>query len=129
MVRMRVGVAVTLLTDALPLPARHVAIRVVDGIVLALALALIALCGHWYDPVALVQSGFDFELFAQNTFKFIYSESTNTVGIARFWIWLAVPLMATTMSVHALANLLEGPPAAGDPASSPDRQGSGEFSV
>jgi hypothetical protein len=32
------------------------------------------------------------------------------VGIKKFWIWLAVPLMAVNMSVHALANLLEGPP-------------------
>ena len=32
------------------------------------------------------------------------------MGIKKFWIWLAVPLMAINMSVHAVANLIEGPP-------------------
>ena len=114
MVRLRSGVAVTLVTDLLPpRPARIVA-RVVDGLIAFFAIALLVLCWQWYDPVALAASGFDFEVFARQTLKFIYSEPTNTIGIRKFWIWLAVPLMALAMSIHALANLFEGLPAAAD---------------
>ena len=110
MVRMRVGVAVTLFTDLLTPVLRRIVARLVDGIVLLLALTLLILCWQWYDPFALVQSGFDLDVFSQSTFKFIYNEPTSTVGIRKFWIWLAVPLMAVNMTVHAVANLLEGPP-------------------
>jgi TRAP-type C4-dicarboxylate transport system permease small subunit len=109
MVRLRIGVAVTLVTDLLPSPIRRGVARLVDALILAFALALVALCWIWFDPVALVESGFDLDRFAQDTFKFIYSEPTNTIGIRKFWIWLAVPLMAIGMSVHAIANLIEGP--------------------
>jgi hypothetical protein len=70
----------------------------------------LVLSWQWYDPVALIKSGFDLDIFRQTTFKFIYSEPTNTLGIGKFWVWLAVPIMAIAMSVHAVANLLEGPP-------------------
>jgi TRAP-type C4-dicarboxylate transport system permease small subunit len=110
MVRTRSGVAVTLLTDQLPPPVRRLALRLVDAITLLLAVVLLVLCWIWYDPVALLHSGFDFDQFALDTFKFIYSEPTNTIGIRKFWVWLIVPLMAVTMTIHALANLFEGPP-------------------
>lgn len=114
MLRMRMGVAVTLMTDLLPLPVRRAVHRLVDAILLFFAVTLLVLCWQWYDPVALIRSGFDFDAFAQETFKFIYTEPTNTIGIPKFWVWLAVPLMALSMTVHALTNLLEGPP---EPAS------------
>ena len=109
MVRMRAGVAVTLVTDALPRAARRVAQRIIDAVLLLLAFTLLVLCWQWYDPVALVESGFDLDVFAENTFKFIYTEPTSTIGVPKFWVWLAVPLMAFAMTIHALANLLEGP--------------------
>lgn len=110
MVRMRIGVAVTLVTDLLPSALRRAVTRIVDAMMLLFAVTLLALCWQWYDPIALIDSGFDFDQFAQSTFKFIYSEPTNTIGIPKYWIWLAVPVMAVCMSIHALANLLEGPP-------------------
>ncbi len=109
MVRMRSGVAVTIVVDLLPRALRRVALRVVDAILLLFAVALLVLCWQWYDPAALVASGFDLDVFAENTFKFIYAEPTSTLGIRKFWVWLAVPLMAFGMTIHALANLLEGP--------------------
>jgi len=114
MVRLRIGVSVTLVTDLLPESVQRGVVRVVDAIMLMFALALLILSWLWYDPIALFESGFDFDAFAQSTFKFIYSEPTNTIGIRKFWIWLAVPLMAVNMSVHALTNLIEGPPATSD---------------
>jgi TRAP-type C4-dicarboxylate transport system permease small subunit len=109
MVRMRTGVAVTLVTDLLPGTFRRIVHRTVDAVLLGLALVLLVLCWQWYDPVALFESGFDLDVFAQNTFKFIYAEPTSTIGIPKFWVWLAVPLIALAMTIHALANLLEGP--------------------
>ena len=110
MLRMRLGVAVTLVTDLLPRGVRRAIQRLVDAILLFFAITLLVLSWQWYDPIALIDAGFDFDVFAQNTFKFIYTEPTNTIGISKFWVWLAVPIMAVTMTLHALANLLEGPP-------------------
>lgn len=110
MLRMRVGVAVTLVTDLLPRAFRRAAARLVDAILLFFAVTLLVLSWQWYDPVALIRSGFDLDEFALTTFKFIYTEPTNTIGIGKFWVWLAVPVMAIAMSIHAFANLLEGPP-------------------
>jgi TRAP-type C4-dicarboxylate transport system permease small subunit len=110
MLRMRVGVAVTLVTDLLPPNVRRATVRLVDAILLGFAATLLILCWQWYDPLALVQSGFDLDKFAQTTFKFIYTEPTNTIGIHKFWVWLAVPFMALAMTIHAAANLIEGPP-------------------
>lgn len=117
MVRMRIGVAVTLVTDLLPGGLQRIVARLVDVLLLGFALTLVVLSWLWYDPVALISAGFDFDVFAQDTFKFIYSEPTNTIGIQKFWIWLVVPLASLTMSIHALANLVEGPPAPGGTAS------------
>ena len=110
MLRMRIGVAVTLVTDLLPLGIRRAVLRLVDAVLLFFAITLLVLSWQWYDPVALVRSGFDLDAFAQNTFKFIYTEPTSTIGIPKFWVWMAVPLMAFAMTIHAVANLLEGPP-------------------
>jgi TRAP-type C4-dicarboxylate transport system permease small subunit len=109
MVRMRTGVAVTAVTDFLPRALQRIAARTVDAILLFFAATLLVLCWQWYDPVALAESGFDLQAFAESTFKFIYIEPTSTIGIRKFWVWLAVPLMACAMTIHALANLLEGP--------------------
>ena len=109
MLRMRVAVAVTLVTDLLPPGLRRAVARLVDVILAFFAITLLVLSWQWYDPLALIRSGFDFDQFAQATFKFIYSEPTNTIGIGKFWVWLAVPLMAISMCIHALANLLEAP--------------------
>jgi TRAP-type C4-dicarboxylate transport system permease small subunit len=109
MVRMRTGIAVTMLADILPRALRRALYRVVDAILLLFAVALLVLCWQWYDPVALLESRFDLDVFAESTFKFIYNEPTSTLGIRKFWVWLAVPFMASAMTIHALANLLEGP--------------------
>jgi TRAP-type C4-dicarboxylate transport system permease small subunit len=122
MVRMRMGVAVTLVTDLLPQRLQRAVARFVDAVLLLFAIALSILAWQWYDPVALIQSGFDLDVFAQNTFKFIYTEPTNTIGIQKFWVWLAVPVMAAAMTIHAIANLLEGPPEHGPDGGADERQ-------
>jgi len=108
MLRLRSGVAVTLVTDLLPGSVNRAVMRLVDGVLLLFAVTLLVLSWQWYDPIELARAGFDFDQFAQSTFKFIYTEPTNTIGIQKFWVWLAVPLAACTMTIHALANLIEG---------------------
>ena len=125
MLRMRMGVAVTLVSDLLPVNLQRSVVRLVDFILLFFAIVLLILCWQWYDPVALVRSGFDLDSFARNTLKFIYTEPTSTIGIRKFWVWLAVPLMASTMTIHALANLLEGPPEESSEAKADDRAAGG----
>jgi TRAP-type C4-dicarboxylate transport system permease small subunit len=110
MLRMRLGIAVTIVTDLLPAGVKRAVARIADAILLVFAVALLVLTWIWYDPIGLARAGFDLDRFAQETFKFIYTEPTSTLGIPKYWIWLAVPLMAFAMSVHALANLVEGPP-------------------
>jgi TRAP-type C4-dicarboxylate transport system permease small subunit len=109
MVRMRAGVAVTLVTDVLPPEIRRIVYRIADAVLLVFAVTLLILCWQWYDPVALIESGFDLDAFAQETFKFVYAEPTSTLGLRKFWVWLAVPFMAAEMTIHTVANLLERP--------------------
>lgn len=121
MVRQRSAVAVTIVTDLLPAPVRRLTSRLVDALIAFFAIVLLVLCWFWYDPIALIRAGFDFDVFAAETFKFIYGEPTNTIGISKFWVWFAVPLMALTMTVHSLANLFEDPS-----ESDPDKEEPGE---
>ncbi|SFU77576.1 TRAP transporter small permease [Halomonas korlensis] len=119
----RQGVAVTLLSDVLPRPARRVLTAGVDAAVLAFALLLLWFCWRWYQPLALARAGFDVQAFQAETFNFIYAETTSTLGIAKFWVWLVVPWFALSLSVHGLVNLvgaLRGLPGSRDGATPPD---------
>lgn len=102
----REAVAVTLLTDAVPAPTRK-ALRVAsDLVVLAFSVIFLMLCYRWFDPLGVIDADFDLEAFSANTFNFMYQEPTATLGIAKFWFWLIMPVVAFTSSVHALANLI-----------------------
>lgn len=105
-IKSRDAVAVTMLQDAVPAPLLKVLRILVDVITLGFALGLLYLCYLWYDPLLLYQVGFDFQEFAAESFNFMYEEPTATLGVAKWWFWLAVPIAAFTMSIHALANLL-----------------------
>lgn len=102
----REAVAVTLLTDAVPAPVRK-ALRVAsDLVVLAFAVIFLILCYRWFDPLGVIDAGFDLEAFSANAFNYMYQEPTATLGIAKFWFWLIMPVVAFTASVHGLANLV-----------------------
>ncbi|MFG3502608.1 TRAP transporter small permease [Pseudomonas sp. NPDC047963] len=101
----RDAVAVTLLQDAVPPALRRGLQCISDGLVLVFAVAMLVLCYLWFDPLLLINTGFDFQAFAAQSFNFIYQEPTATLGIAKVWFWLILPLVALSSSVHALANL------------------------
>jgi TRAP-type C4-dicarboxylate transport system permease small subunit len=102
----RDAVAVTMLVDAVP-PVLMKAMKIlVDLLVLVFGITLLVLCYRWFDPLTLIRLGFDTREFSGETFNFMYQDTTATLGVAKFWFWLIVPLAAFTTSVHALSNLL-----------------------
>lgn len=102
----RDAVAVTMLVDAVP-PVLMKAMKVlVDLLVLVFGIALLVMCYRWFDPLTLMRLGFDTREFSGQTFNFMYQDTTATLGVAKFWFWLVVPLAAAATSVHALSNLL-----------------------
>lgn len=105
--RERRHVAVTLVIGLLSESHRRSVSVTVDTLILSFAAGLFLMCLKWYDPIGLFRSGFDIEKFAASTYNFIYQEPTNTLGIQKFWLWLVVPIVSLSMTLHALANLLE----------------------
>lgn len=106
-IRLRRGIAVTLLEDRLGDRIGRALKTVVDAIVLAFALTLIWLSWIWYDPLTLASHDFDPQAFSGATFNFIYQEPTNTLGVPKYLIWLIMPVSAAAMSLHAAVNLVE----------------------
>lgn len=103
----RDAVSITMLVDAVP-PALAKGMKIlIDVLVLFFGIVLLVLCYRWFDPVTLAQVGFDTREFSGETFNFMYEEKTATLGINKFWFWLVVPLVASSISVHALSNLFK----------------------
>ena len=103
--RLGAAIAVDLVPPLLPRAPRRALAVLVALVVLGLALALAWLSWLWYDPLGLAAAGFDLDAFSGATFNFIYREPTVTVGVPKFLVWLVVPVVACTMSLHALVNL------------------------
>lgn len=108
-VQLRTGsaIAVDLVAGIVPQGARRALAVTVSMLVLAFALTLAWLSWIWFDPMGIARAGFDAQAHSAATFNFIYQEPTVTVGIPKFLVWLIVPTIAATMSVHALANLVD----------------------
>ncbi|MCY1510495.1 Tripartite ATP-independent periplasmic transporter, DctQ component [compost metagenome] len=107
MTRLRLDFAVTLLTDKLGEKAARIAKAGASCGVLALGLALLAMCWLYMDPVGIVRWGFDAKEYAAESFNFLYTERTQTLDWPTWVVQLILPIFALTLSVHALANLLE----------------------
>lgn len=106
-IQRRSSVSVTIVTDALPPAIHKAAALLIDAVVLAFSAFLLWLCWRWYDPGLLMQVSYSVDAFVGESFNFIYREPTQTIGVAKYWIWLIVPITAAAMTVHALANLAE----------------------
>lgn len=103
----RDAVSVTMLIDAVP-PALMKGMKIlIDALVLAFGIILLVLCYRWFDPLTLMRMGFDTHAFSGETFNFMYEDTTNTLGVKKFWFWLVVPVVAFTTTIHALSNLLQ----------------------
>lgn len=107
MTRLRLDFAVGLLTEQLPPRAAKASKVIATGGVLIFGLALIAMCWLWMDPVGIAQYHFDAKEYAAQSFNFLYTEHTQTLEWPMWVLQLIMPLFACTLSLHALANLLE----------------------
>lgn len=104
-IKRRQTLSVTLFLDLLPsMPSRLITLFS-DVMVLLFAGLLIYFSVLWFDPVNLFRSGFDISAFQMETFNFIYAESTNTLGLKKYWIWLLMPWIALSLTLHGLINL------------------------
>lgn len=104
-VKRRQTLSVTLIQDVLPVTPKKWLILFSDLMVILFAALLLYFCLLWFQPITLIQSGFDVSVFQMDTFNFIYSESTNTLGVKKFWVWLIMPWVALSLILHASINL------------------------
>ncbi|MDY0206698.1 MAG: TRAP transporter small permease subunit [Pseudomonas sp.] len=105
MMKNRQVIAVTIIADMLSSRNRAWLQCVSDLMILVFSVSLLVLCWNWLEPAALIESNFDIKAFQGDTFNFVYSEKTNTLGIRKIWPWLILPFFAFTMTVHALSNI------------------------
>ena len=101
------SIAITILTDMLPVPIRYIMAKLVDVIILIFAVAMIWFCWRWFSPLELIAYGFDIEQFQENSFNFIYAEPTSTIGIKKYLVWSIMWLFALGASLHSVANLFD----------------------
>jgi len=107
MTRLRLDFAVTILTERFSPRGVRIAKVAATSIVLLFGLTLLWLCVLWLDPVGMARAGFDARALAANTFNFIYTERTQTLGWPVWALYLIMPLFALSMTIHSAANLLE----------------------
>lgn len=107
MTRLRMDFAVSLLTDQLVTNnARRV--KLLAGFaVLLFGLAMLAMCWIWLDPIGIARHGFDAKEYAANSFNFLYTEKTQTLEWPTWVLQSILPIFSATLSLHALANLIE----------------------
>ena len=98
-------VTVQLLTEAVTPRFRRYLLLLSDTLVLVFVTGLLMMTWVWFDLAGFSHYGFDMDAFAAETYNFIYQEPTNTLGIKKFWVWLVVPIVSVTMTLHAMARL------------------------
>lgn len=101
----RTNIAVTLLTDAVPMAMRGWLAVLVDLVLLAFVIALAVMVWRWFAPLAVWRADGDLKAFAEQTFNFMYQEPTLTLGIRKVWLWSVLPLFVLGAFVHGAANL------------------------
>lgn len=83
--------------------------RVIAGLVQVLMIAGLAgfavILWRWFDPVGVLRAG-SVEAFSRETYNFIYSEPTVTLGIAKVWPWLVLIPFCAGCLLHAAARLV-----------------------
>lgn len=98
--------AIGLLPDALSPAARARLLLATDVLVLVFLLGMGLIIWRWLDLPGLIRAGSGAAL-AQETFNFIYTDPTLTLGVGKIWFWLILPVTTLTALIHALAKLAE----------------------
>lgn len=106
MIAQRDSIAVTFVPDLCSIPVQRRITIVVDIIVLAFGVLMVWVCWRWFNPAAFIAASGDIAAFQSNTFNFIYSEPTMTLGIKKAPIWTIMAVFACSVILHGLANLI-----------------------
>lgn len=107
MTRLRMDFSVGLVSDHLP-PRGAKVLKVLATLgVLVFALTLVWMCWVWMDPRGIMAAGFNAKEYAEASFNFLYTERTQTLEWPTWVLQLILPIFSLTLTVHAVANLLE----------------------
>jgi len=107
MTRLRLDFAVGLLTDKLSARGARIARICATSGVLVFGCAMLAMCWLWMDPPGIIRYGFDAREYAAESFNFLYTERTQTLGWPTWLLQSVLPIFSFGLSLHALANLME----------------------
>ena len=77
-----------------------------DLMVITFGVTMVVICYIWFDPVELYSLGFHTTRFAEANFNFVYEERTQTLSIAKFWVWLILPAIGASITIHGVSNLI-----------------------
>lgn len=77
-----------------------------DLAVLAYLMVMCLIIWNWLDLPGLWAAGSGQALAAQS-FNFIYTDPTLTLGVRKIWFWLIIPLSTLSSLVHIAATLIE----------------------
>lgn len=102
----REHMAMGLLPEALSPRARRALVLAVDLLMLGFLILMAGLVWRWLDPVGLLRAGSGAAL-AQETFNFVYTDPTQTLGIRKIWFWAILPVSTLTALVHSAAMVAE----------------------
>jgi len=111
----RSSVSITILTDAVPGRVKQVIAKLVDIIIFAFSLAILWFCWRWFLPLDIASAGFDRIAFQGDTFNFIYSEPTLTLGLPKYLFWLAMWIFGFGALLHSSMHVFAASKA-GDPS-------------
>lgn len=75
-----------------------------DLFLLAFLLVMALVIWRWLDLPGLIRAGSGAAL-AQETFSFIYTDPTQTLGVRKIWFWLVMPVTTVTSICHVLAQI------------------------
>lgn len=106
----RTAVSVHLLTSILPPRWEKITRKAVDAIVFLFALAMMIFCWIWFSPLKLIQADFDLTAFQSQSFNFIYTEPTLTLGVPKYLFWMVMWIFSIGALIHATSHLLTWSP-------------------
>ncbi|MAP94067.1 MAG: hypothetical protein CMK07_03855 [Ponticaulis sp.] len=107
-------VAVDILTKFLPEKVCSILDVVVTLILFAIGIALIICAWIWFDPIGILASGGNAELFAERNLNFIYSEPTASFEAPKALFWLVMPIFSLSLCFHAAVKLIAPTSKAGE---------------
>ncbi|MTE01324.1 TRAP transporter small permease subunit [Paracoccus sp. YIM 132242] len=103
-IAMKGHMAIGLLPDRLGPRGRAGLALLADLSMLGFLLVMAGVLWRWFDLPGLLRAGSGAALAAES-FNFVYTDPTNTLGLRKIWFWLALPLTCATALLHCLAAL------------------------